>query len=125
MLPSDHNGVSADTDPVETKAFDELIDSLESDDEKELCPELQNPALGEARAVPSVLLETSPNLGLDHAEVMERRKRYGFNMMKEEHRSHLKTFLMFFVGPIQFVMLVGRDLLPPSHSLVKAHPPPT
>ena len=123
MFPSDTDGVSADSDPVETKAFDELLASLESDDEKELCIESQNPALGEARAVPSVLLETSPNQGLDDAEVQARRKRYGWNMMKEEHHSHLKTFLMFFVGPIQFVMLVGRDLCPPSDSPVKAYSP--
>ena len=107
-----HDGVSAENDPVEVKAFDELLASLESDDEKELCIESQSPALGEARAVPSVLLETSPNEGLNNAEVLSRRKRYGWNMMKEEHQSHLKTFLMFFVGPIQFVMIVGRDLLP-------------
>ena len=121
LFPSDHDGVSTDTDPGETKAFDELLASLESDDEKELCTEYQKPAIGEARAIPSVLLETSPNEGLDDAEVLARRKRYGSNMMKEEHRSHLKTFLMFFVGPIQFVMLVSRNLYPPSHSPVKAH----
>ena len=123
MFPSDTDGVSADSDPAETQAFDELLASLESDDEKELCTEFQNPALGEARAVPSVLLETSPNQGLDNAEVQARRKRYGWNMMKEEHHSHIKTFLMFFVGPIQFVMLVGRDLSPPNDSPVKAHSP--
>ena len=112
MFPSDHDSISGDFDPVETKAFDELLASLESDDEKELCAECQSPAIGEARAIPSVLLETSPNDGLDDAEVLSRRKRYGWNMMKEERRSHLKMFLMFFVGPIQFVMLVGRDLHP-------------
>lgn len=123
MFPSGHDGVSTDDDPVDIKAFDELLSSLESDDEKELCTECQDPALGEARAIPSVLLETSPNQGLDDAEVLARRRRYGWNMMKEEQHSHLKTFLMFFVGPIQFVMLVGRDLYPPSHSPVKADAP--
>ena len=110
LFPSGHDGVSADDELVDIKAFDELLASLESDDEKELCTECQDPALGEPRAIPSVLLETSPNEGLDGVEVLARRKRYGLNMMKEEHHSHLKTFLMFFVGPIQFVMLVGRDL---------------
>ena len=112
MSSSDHDYVSEVSNPAENKLFDELIASLESDDEKELCAEHQNPALGEARAIPSVLLETSPNEGLDDAEVQSRRKRYGWNMMKEEHHSHLKTFLMFFVGPIQFVMLVGRSVAP-------------
>ena len=102
--PSDHDGVPENTDPVE--AFDELLASLESDDEQELRPEYQDPALGEPRAVPTVLLETPPNRGLDYIEVLSRRRRYGWNMMKEDHRSYLKTFLMFFVGPIQFVMLV-------------------
>ena len=112
--PSGHDGVSAEHDPVKVKAFDELLASLESDDEKELCTESQNPALGEATAIPSALLETSPNEGLDNAEVLLRRRRYGWNLMKEEHHSHLKAFLMFFVGPIQFVMLVGRDLFTPN-----------
>lgn len=117
-FPSDHDDVSADSDPAETQAFDELLASLESDDEKELCTEDQSPALGEARAIPSVLLETSPNHGLDNAEVLSRRKRYGWNMMKEDRRSHLKTFLMFFVGPIQFVMIVGRHLYSPQVALL-------
>ena len=89
--------------------FDALLDSLESDDEEEVSIEDQVPNIGEARAVPSVLLETSPNDGLDDAEVLSRRKRYGWNIMKEETHSHVKTFLMFFVGPIQCVMLVGRN----------------
>ena len=110
MFHNGHNGVLTDDDPVDIKAFDDLLASLESDDEKELGIECQDPALGEPRAIPSVLLETSPNHGLDDAEVLSRRKRYGWNMMKEEHHSHLKTFFMFFVGPIQFVMLVGRNL---------------
>ena len=119
MSYTDHDGGSTGTDPFE--AFDELLASLESDDEKEQSTECQAPALGDPRAVPSVLLETPPNRGLDDIEVLSRRKRYGLNMMKEEHRSHLKTFLMFFVGPIQFVMLVGRDLYPSSHISVKPY----
>lgn len=101
-----------DAVPTNTNAvadFDALLASLESNDEEELSIEDKIRTIGEARAVPSVLLETSPNRGLDDAEVLSRRKKYGWNMMKEEHRSHLKTFLMFFVGPIQCVMLVGWD----------------
>lgn len=107
LSPSEHDAVSSNTDSIE--AFDELLASLESDDETELSTESQTTALGEARPVPTVLLETPPNRGLDDAEVLSRRKRYGWNVMKKERRSHLKTFLMFFVGPIQFVMLVCRD----------------
>ena len=100
------DGVRSNTDPVEL--FDALLASLESDDEKEPFTEDQTPTAGTARLVPSVLLQTSPNEGLTMAEVLSRRKRYGWNRMQEEHRSHLKTFLMFFVGPIQCVMLVSH-----------------
>lgn len=89
--------------------FDALLAALDSEDEEEPSIEDEIPTVGEARAVPSVLLETSPTHGLDDAEILSRRKRYGWNMMKEENRSHLKTFLMFFVGPIQCVMLVSQD----------------
>lgn len=107
LSPSEHEAVPTDTGSIE--AFDELLASLESDDERELSTEPQTTALGEARPVPSVFLETPPSRGLDDAEVSSRRKRYGWNVMKEGRRSHLKTFLMFFVGPIQFVMLVCKD----------------
>lgn len=106
------DAVPTNIDPVDD--FDALLASLESDDEEELSIEDKVPTIGEARAVPSVLLETSPNQGLDDAEVLSRRKRYGWNMMAEENRSHLKTFLMFFVGPIQCVMLVSRNPYPSS-----------
>ena len=108
--PNEPDGVSTNTDAAE--AFDALLTSLESDDEKDSSTEYQAPTLGAARGVPSVLLETSPNRGLDNAEVLSRRKRYGWNMMKKDTHSHLKTFLMFFVGPIQCVMLVSRDPYP-------------
>lgn len=105
LSPNELDAVRTNTDPVGD--FDALLASLESDDEEELSIEDEIPTVGEARAVPSVLLETSPNQGLDDAEVLSRRKRYGWNMMKEENRSHVKAFLMFFVGPIQCVMLVS------------------
>ena len=117
---SEHDGISTNIDPVE--AFDALLASLESDDEKELCTEYATPTIGEPRAVPSVLLETSPNQGLDDAEVLSRRKRYGWNAIEEENRSHLKIFLMFFVGPIQCVMLVSRDPCASGGVFVKAIP---
>lgn len=107
LPPNELDVVPTNTDLVGD--FDALLASLESDDEEEMSFEDEVPTIGEAKAVPSVLLETSPNRGLDDAEVLSRRKRYGWNMMKEENRSHLKTFLMFFVGPIQCVMLVRRD----------------
>lgn len=106
LSPEELDAVPTNTDAVED--FDALLASLESDDEEELSIEDKIPTVGEARAVPGVLLETSPNRGLDDAEILSRRKKYGWNVMKEENRSHVKTFLMFFVGPIQCVMLVSR-----------------
>ena len=108
LSPNELDVVPTNTDAVGD--LDALLASLESDDEEDPSIEDKVPAIGEARAVPSVLLETPPNRGLDDVEVFSRRKRYGWNMMKEEKRSHLRTFLMFFVGPIQCVMLVSWDL---------------
>ncbi len=123
--PNEPDAVPMNTDQVED--FDALLASLESDGEEELSIEDKIPTVGEARAVPSVLLETSPNRGLDDAEVLSRRKRYGWNMLKKENRSHLKTFLMFFVGPIQCVMLVSshiHSLKPISHRSSPLPSPP-
>lgn len=105
LSPSEPDAVPPNTESIEE--FNALLASLESDDEKEMTIEDVIPTLGEPRAVPSVLLETSPNRGLDDAEVLSRRKRFGWNMMKEESRSHFRKFLMFFVGPIQCVMIVS------------------
>ena len=118
LSPNELDGVPTNTDQVED--FDALLASLESDNEEVLSIKDKIQTFGEARPIPSVLLETSPNRGLDDAEVLSRRKRYGWNMLKEEKRSHLKTFLMFFVGPIQCVMLVSsHHPFPPANS-----PPP-
>ena len=119
LSPNELEAVPTNTDPVAD--FDALLASLESEDEEGQSIEDEVPTIGEARAVPSVLLETSPNRGLDDVEVLSRRKRYGWNMMKDENRSHLKTFLMFFVGPIQCVMLVSQDPYPSSRFPVEAH----
>lgn len=106
LSPDEIEEVPTNTDAV--RDFDLLLASLESDDEEEPSIEDRIQKVGEPRAVPSVLLETPPNRGLDDNEVLSRRKRYGWNYMKEENRSHFRTFLSFFVGPIQCVMLVSR-----------------
>lgn len=54
--------------------------------------------------VPEELLQTDPAVGLTEDEVLRRRKKYGLNQMSEEQENMLVKFLMFFVGPIQFVM---------------------
>lgn len=60
-----------------------------------------------ARPVPEDLLQTDTRTGLTSAEVDQRRRKYGLNQMKEEKENLILKFLMYFVGPIQFVMEVG------------------
>ena len=146
--PSDDGAIPSNTEPNEDDApfsnsgsneleavpsntgeindFRTFLASLdESDDEQEPCIENEIPKVGEARAVPTVFLETPPNRGLDDDELRERRTRYGWNYMKEDKRSHFKIFLSFFVGPIQFVMLVSQGPYPSSRCPVEAYLPKT
>lgn len=83
--------------------IDALIDELESVDGDE--PEDDDPVTGNsARPVPEELLNTDTRIGLTSAVVEQRRKKYGLNQMREEKENLLLKFLMYFVGPIQFVM---------------------
>lgn len=102
---SEHDAVSEGQDAA--KDLDELLADLESDDEGEKPNEDVIPEVGAPRYIPDVMLQTPPNRGLDDWEVIVRRKRFGWNQMKEENRSHIKQFIMFFVGPIQTVMEVS------------------
>jgi H+-transporting ATPase len=51
---------------------------------------------------------TDTRTGLTNAEVISRRKKYGLNQMKEDKENLILKFLMYFVGPIQFVMEVSK-----------------
>ena len=86
--------------------IDALIDELESvagDD-----PEEEEAATGHsARPIPDEVLNTDTRIGLTAAVVEQRRKKYGLNQMKEEKENLILKFLMYFVGPIQFVMEVS------------------
>ncbi|KAI7969767.1 hypothetical protein EIK77_006715 [Talaromyces pinophilus] len=85
--------------------IDSLIEELEShnghmeeeqdaDDESSSC-----------HHVPLEDLRTNTRTGLTDTEVATRRKKYGLNQMRKEEKQHpVVKFLMFFVGPIQFVM---------------------
>ncbi|OKL57079.1 Plasma membrane ATPase [Talaromyces atroroseus] len=85
--------------------MDALIEELEShhdhiEDEDDGCEGFNSP-----RYIPPELLRTNTSTGLNETEVSSRRKKYGSNQMKKEERQPLVfKFLMFFVGPIQFVM---------------------
>lgn len=86
--------------------IDALIDDLESQagDEEEYD---EDAAPGSsARPVPEDLLQTDTRNGLTSAEVEQRRRRYGLNQMREDKENLILKFLMYFVGPIQFVMEV-------------------
>ncbi|QGI58297.1 hypothetical protein CEK27_000422 [Fusarium fujikuroi] len=93
--------VAEDEEPDED--MDALIEDLESedghafDDEEETQP-------GGGRVVPEDQLQTDSRVGLTEAEVLNRRRKWGLNQMKEERENMILKFLMFFVGPIQFVM---------------------
>lgn len=88
----------------EEEDIDQLIMDLQShkgldDDEED--EEVDNSSF---KAVPEELLKTDPTTGLTADEVTKRRKKYGLNQMSEDKENLVLKFVMFFVGPIQFVM---------------------
>jgi magnesium-transporting ATPase (P-type) len=95
----------APIDDDEDEDMDALIEELESQDGAVEEEETVEP--GGARLVPEELLGTDTRHGLSSAEVLNRRKKYGMNQMKEEKENLILKFLGFFVGPIQFVMEVS------------------
>ncbi|EDO17118.1 hypothetical protein Kpol_1025p39 [Vanderwaltozyma polyspora DSM 70294] len=100
---SDSSSSSSDED----EDIDALIEDLQSnhggdDDDDE--SEDEHVAAGEARVIPEEMLQTDPSYGLSSDEVARRRKKYGLNQMSEEVENLFIKFLMFFIGPIQFVM---------------------
>ncbi|KAH3901727.1 probable Plasma membrane ATPase 1 [Saccharomycodes ludwigii] len=100
------SAASSDVSSESDDDIDQLIEDLQShhgldddDDDDE-----EEHAAGASREVPEELLQTDPNYGLDDEEVSKRRKKYGLNQMAEDNESLVVKFIMFFVGPIQFVM---------------------
>lgn len=92
-------------DDDEEEDLDALIEELESQDEN-IQEEEEVVEPGGARTVPEEMLQTDTRTGLTTTEVGQRRKKYGPNQLKEEKENQIIKFLMFFVGPIQFVMEV-------------------
>ncbi|TVY84510.1 Plasma membrane ATPase [Lachnellula suecica] len=106
-----HNTVSpviphkAEDDEEEDTDINALIEELESEDGHQAEAEEEGEADPMAeRVVPENQLQTDIQHGLTDAEVVVRRKKYGLNQMKEEKENMFIKFIMFFVGPIQFVM---------------------
>ncbi|EON61776.1 plasma membrane ATPase [Coniosporium apollinis CBS 100218] len=104
-MPSKHATVEDDDEEEEEEDMDALIEELESQDAG-IDPEGEEEATqpGGAKPVPEEMLNTDTRVGLTDAEVTARRKKYGLNQMKEEKENLILKFLMYFVGPIQFVM---------------------
>ena len=96
-------------DTNEIGEFEKLLEDIESDEEEEDKSEKEDLGLEAPTSAPDHLLQTDATHGLSESEVKERRSTYGFNQLKEHKRSHIKEFLMFFVGPIQFVMEVSLE----------------
>ncbi|KAL2753764.1 hypothetical protein ACRALDRAFT_1065026 [Sodiomyces alcalophilus JCM 7366] len=104
---------SSDHEPVPKKPvqqgdendedMDALIEDLESED-GHVVDEEEDTTPGAARTIPEDQLNTDTRIGLSEQEVTVRRRKYGLNQMKEEKENLILKFLMYFVGPIQFVM---------------------
>lgn len=93
-----------DEEDEEDEDIDALIEDLESQDHNVDYDDEEDAQPGGARPVPEELLQTDTRIGLTTSEVANRRKKFGLNQMKEEKENLVLKFLMFFVGPIQFVM---------------------
>ncbi|KAJ5214034.1 hypothetical protein N7449_001203 [Penicillium cf. viridicatum] len=89
------------------ESLDHLIKELETEDGNEPDVDAITIRAGEVHPYPPSLLDTKANEGLDDAEVATRRKKYGWNRMKEQKRNHFIKFLSFFNGPVQWVMEIA------------------
>ena len=76
---------------------------LQFEEEEDVTP-------GGGRVIPEDMLQTDTRVGLTSDEVIQRRRKYGLNQMKEEKENLILKFLGFFVGPIPFVMEVRENL---------------
>jgi H+-transporting ATPase len=120
-VPESKTEMAAEGDEEdEDEDIDALIDDLESMDGHQEEEEDVVTQPGGARPVPEDLLQTDTRIGLSAAQVEQRRRKFGLNQMKEEKENLILKFLMYFVGPIQFVMEVSLSfpLPPPQFSIV-------
>lgn len=88
--------------------LDQLIHELESVDQ-DVEEEEPSDANGQT-CVPEEMLQTDVRVGLTEPEAGQRRRKYGLNQMNEKRQNLFLKFLMYFVGPIQFVMEVSMIL---------------
>lgn len=90
--------------------LDKLLAKLEGEDGGQIPTQEEIVPVGASQKIPDDWLETDPAIGLTYDQALQRRKRCGWNQMKEEKHNVLKQFAMFFVGPIQFVMEVRTGI---------------
>ncbi len=69
-----------------------------------------NNTVNGGKNVPDALLHTDPALGLSTAEYQRRLRTYGENELSEKKEHRFLKFLMYFVGPVQYVMILAAAL---------------
>lgn len=111
MIPQPSAQLNGDS--ASLASLDGLIDDLASTEDESEPHDSRgvNTKHGSGPQAPSdEFLSTDLSVGLQEAEVEARRRKFGMNELHEEKKNHFLTFLMFFVGPIQFVMEVSPCL---------------
>jgi hypothetical protein len=88
--------------------IDAVLEHYDTEKIEEVVEDTSDDLLGAMKPIPENMLQTDINIGLSQTDVDLRLKKYGLNQMKEEKENQLLKFVMFFVGPIQFVMEVSH-----------------
>ncbi|KAL2050931.1 hypothetical protein ABVK25_008829 [Lepraria finkii] len=104
VQPSTSGDGLEDTNEVEH--FNKLLADLEAEDKGEK-PVVEDTEIGTSIPIPDEVLQTDVFEGLNDTEVKDRCSIYGPNQLKEHEHSYTKRFASFFVGPIQFVMIIN------------------
>ena len=90
--------------------IDELIHNLD-DGSADQPPLLVEEDESQGKNVPDNLLQTDTTNGLTLEEVARRRRTFGENELSEKRERNFIKFLMYFVGPVQYVMILAAILL--------------
>ncbi|KAL4890535.1 hypothetical protein BDV59DRAFT_209669 [Aspergillus ambiguus] len=104
-IQADQSTASTQRQPqaIDDDEINALIESLRAEEENDPV-ESDGVNSQEPRSIPQEMLQTDEFIGLTPEEVVARRKKYGWNKLKEEKRNLFLQFLWYFVGPVQFVM---------------------
>ncbi|KAJ5373053.1 ATPase P-type K/Mg/Cd/Cu/Zn/Na/Ca/Na/H-transporter [Penicillium concentricum] len=104
--PETLNPITSSEEDTE-ESLDCLIEDLHAEDGNH--PDVDEITIRgeETCQIPADMVNTNINEGLSEAEVVLRRKKYGWNRMKEQKRNHFLNFIAFFNGPVQWVMEIA------------------